>query len=223
MAHFPSFINRISQDPAIRDEAEALVRWVADQFPDEVVSTTNVQLLPYPKGSFRGWFCPPGSKRPRQADPSVKGRSVLLLVNPSFWSWPVRNLRWYHTVMPSGTTREEAEHKAELARSRGFKALVDEVKGAMVRGRRGAKYFSDKYDGDEHRFRVSVLCPYGGQYSPLITIHSWQEALVEVAAHEYHHAVQHEQGRTYWEYECERAGLEILERWRSEQVEKLAA
>lgn len=60
-----------------------------------------------------------------------------------------------------------------------------------------------------------TVAPYGGKKSPIIEYHNWQEALVAVSAHEFHHIHQFQNKLRCAERYCERAALEALERYRA--------
>jgi hypothetical protein len=60
--------------------------------------------------------------------------------------------------------------------------------------------------------------PYGGKRSPLMTYHDWREALVAVAAHEFHHILQFQNKMPCAEYRCELAAQRALERYREQQA-----
>lgn len=50
--------------------------------------------------------------------------------------------------------------------------------------------------------------------APEITLNSWQEHLVHLAAHEANHIRQYKNGRPHSEIQCERWALKVLEEWR---------
>jgi hypothetical protein len=59
--------------------------------------------------------------------------------------------------------------------------------------------------------------PYGGPLAPVWTNEDWQEALLAVAAHEFHHVVLFQRGnrsQTNLEARCERVAFYSLLRWR---------
>lgn len=56
--------------------------------------------------------------------------------------------------------------------------------------------------------------PYGGKSSPFIQYKNWQEGLVAVAAHEFHHVYQFQNNLPCSEVECEKAALLALEAYR---------
>lgn len=62
---------------------------------------------------------------------------------------------------------------------------------------------------------VKTEAPYSGKKSPVIEYHTWQEAMVAVAAHEFHHIHQFQNKLRCAERYCERAALEALERYRA--------
>jgi hypothetical protein len=63
---------------------------------------------------------------------------------------------------------------------------------------------------------VALRHPYGGTSAPVITYRDWREALVGVAAHEFHHVDQYRFGRRVSEVACERRALLVLVRWRDD-------
>lgn len=56
--------------------------------------------------------------------------------------------------------------------------------------------------------------PYGGKKSPVIVYNDWREALVGIAAHEFHHIDQFQRNARRVEAYCERAAAAALERYR---------
>jgi hypothetical protein len=65
---------------------------------------------------------------------------------------------------------------------------------------------------------VSSMTPYGGKKSPVVIFHSWQEAMLGVAAHEFHHIDQYQRGVPPRERYCEQAAAAALDRWREKKA-----
>lgn len=59
--------------------------------------------------------------------------------------------------------------------------------------------------------------PYGGNKSPVIVFNDWREALVGIAAHEFHHIRQFQNKARCVEAYCERAAAEALARYRAQK------
>lgn len=97
-------------------------------------------------------------------------------------------------------------------------------------GRSGWRW-NTRLDDDiqEMRYRIRIWThlgdqPYGGPMSPKIVYQTWQEGLVGVTAHELHHCVQFQQkAKRVYEYQAERASLQVLEAFRADQQDAMAA
>lgn len=68
--------------------------------------------------------------------------------------------------------------------------------------------------GNSERFPLTGP-QYGGKKSPIIHYASWQEAMVGIAAHEFHHIRQFQNKARCVEAYCERASFEAIERYRA--------
>jgi hypothetical protein len=111
--------------------------------------------------------------------------------------YPLDNLMMRSKLMPRGSSHHNM--MAEVNR------LTE--KGVEVEARK------EGY-GSGLRWRLYMKHPYGGITSPLVVTHTWQEAIVAVAAHESNHILQFMTGTKPSEVACERAALRVVELFR---------
>jgi hypothetical protein len=66
--------------------------------------------------------------------------------------------------------------------------------------------------------RIERTVPYGGLKAPVVIFNDWMEAMVGVAAHEFHHIQQFRLKVKPREWYCERAAAEALTRYRAKKA-----
>jgi hypothetical protein len=72
-----------------------------------------------------------------------------------------------------------------------------------------------KRDKDRRWLEKREKHPYGGKSSPLIVMNTWQEGLLALAAHEFHHIWQFQNKRPKSEVECEKVAAAALKAYRA--------
>jgi hypothetical protein len=72
-----------------------------------------------------------------------------------------------------------------------------------------------KGDKDRRWLEKREKHPYGGKSSPLIVMQTWQEGLLALAAHEFHHIWQFQNKRPKSEVECEKTADAALRAYRA--------
>lgn len=128
-------------------------------------------------------------------------------------------------VIAIGTADKFAEPKSNVYARHSWKRITEEEFEASIRNGDG-RMVRDRdiwVAGLEQTIferwtKVSEAKPYGGMKSPVIVYHDWREALVGIAAHEFHHIRQFQNKARCVEAYCERAAAEALARYREKMA-----
>lgn len=169
-------------------EVEALVRFAAEPYDLRRVCV-NVKNSQH---AYRGRAYSSVPRAYSNAPRTARRLVVIAVGNAEKFSQPKTNL---YTTYRWVRVEEGESYEASEVRSCG--KMVDGV----------LEHWLER--------RIVTKVPYGGKKSPLITFTSWQEAMVGIAAHEFHHIHQFQNKLRCAERYCERAAAEALERYRA--------
>lgn len=171
-----------------KEEVEALVRFAAEPYDLRRVCV-NVKNSQY---AYRGMAYQSVPRAYSNAPRTARRLVVIAVGSADKFAKPQTNVRTTYRWV-----RVEEGEPYDVAQVRSCGKMVDGVMQTWLER------------------QIATKTPYGGKKSPLIVYTSWQEAMVAISAHEFHHIHQFQNKLRCAERYCERAALEALERYRA--------
>lgn len=182
------FLRNTSSHPD--NEVRTLIEFAAEPYDLRRVCV-NVKGT---RHAYRGRAYPSVPRDYSNAPRTAKRLVVIAVGKAELFATPISNVR-----TPHGWTRVNEEFVA-THKPRHLRTVVNAT----------GTYF-------EAWGPVGEGVPYGGKKSPVVIFNDWREAMIGVAAHEFHHIQQFQNKARIVEAYCERAAALALERYRTQK------